>query len=35
MLDFGKHTIFILWSYGLSGLCIIGLIAYTYLRDRK
>lgn len=35
MLDFGKHSIYIFYSYGLSGLCILGLIAYSYLRGRK
>lgn len=35
MLDFGKHTAFVLWTYGLSIFGIIGLIAYVYLRGRK
>lgn len=35
MLEFGKHTSYIIWSYGLSGLTIIALIAYTYIRSRK
>ncbi len=35
MLDFGKHTAFVLWSYGLSGLGILALILYTYVRGRK
>jgi len=35
MLEFGKHTAFILWSYGLSGLGFFGLIVYTYLGRGK
>lgn len=35
MLDFGKHTAFVLWSYGLSGLGILTLIIFTYVRGRK
>ncbi len=35
MLDFGKHTAFIFWSYGVSGIGICGLILYTYLRAKK
>ncbi len=35
MLDFGKHTAFVLSSYGISLIGIFGMIAYTYLRGRK
>ncbi len=35
MLDFGKHTAFVLSTYGLSVLGLSGLIIYTYLRGRK
>lgn len=35
MLDFGKHTAFILASYGVTGIGILGLIAFSYLRGKK
>jgi len=35
MLEFGKHTAFIYWSYGISGAAILAMIAYSYKRGRK
>jgi len=35
MLDFGKHTAFVLSTYGITLVTILGLIAYTYMRGRK
>jgi len=35
MLDFGKHTAFILSSYGISGIGILALILYSYARGRN
>ncbi len=35
MLDFGKHTAFVLSAYGVSGLGILVLIIYSYMRGRN
>ncbi len=35
MFEFGKHTPFVLWSYGITLTAITLLIIYTYLRGRK
>ncbi len=35
MLDFGKHTVFILASYGLSFAVLAGLVIYTIRRSRR
>jgi len=35
MLDFGKHTAFVLASYGVTLIALLGLVLFTYLRGRK
>ena len=35
MLDFGRHTIFILASYGLSVVVLGGLVLHTLHRNRR
>ena len=35
MLEFGKHTAYVLSAYGVTLLGLAGLILYTFKRDSK
>ena len=35
MLEFGKHTAYVFSAYGITLVGLLGMIAFTYLRDRK